>query len=1369
MQESVARIFKGRGGKSGGEVRTPVEAKNTLQSRAYVRFVDLISEGPIEGFCNDKGVTVEDARYLGTLEVDSKGRITFDPTKYDVEGEGTAITDPFNVYGIVSTDDPLQNTPLFSSSVGYAFSGVENNTIRLHITASFYEVTKNSNNESVTTTVANPSDLKSHADVFLLTYPQTEAQQLLTARRLSKTGHGFSVGDIIYRQRTATNTYTWAKIPDGLNLFAYQVRQVSLVVNTDVFEATVYPICPEGRVRALRFTSRGQNYIGSNPIINPVTQTLHGFNIGDMIDWDVTLLKWFKATRYTQTVATVTDVLGNDTFTAVRQVFDGPKLNVASVVGTAVFFDDIPLVDPNTLAFNFVNVRLDYRLGESTQPPLLGFEQTETLISTEQSPDITRLVGGSVGPPAFIKQLPTGDWDELVINLILPYGLYRRDPVNGDIYALGDNYGILGLPSSTTAVPENQPPVIRITYQLYSVAPGSAEANAIGPEKPFGINDGYVVIRGKTMSSYEFSVRGSLGGGNSDTGTRFWQLKFYRMVPDDSSYTNGTLRQSVVRVNSITGVINAKMVYPFCAVVGVEIDAEQFSHIPVRGYQVKLMKIQVPTNYFPPYSKRVRIIQGVTFTDYRTHAEYNRLPSGDGVYDDVGDPVDQIWDGTFYDSWTDNPAWITHHVSTDTRTGFGSHILAANKWLFYKIGRYCDELIDTSWDGTKFTSKEPRFSCSCYFQTTDEAWRVLSDIASSFSGFLFYQSGTMIPVQDCPRTSRFSFGPSNVENGLFSYTGVHKNNRFSTIVAKFSDPANRYRLTPVLHQDDELMGRIGWKLMEKTAFGVTSRFQAERFAKRLLLSSKYLTTTVRFTTGLLGSVLRPGDVIEVYDPGRSSLPFSGRITAINHTVDDRVSVTLDRFISSEQLAITNEELFDTYGLVCQRPLAVPQASEITDAASLLAYMDQQITAPLPISSIGRAPNGNTVLMLKVALPVDVEVGGVWGLRRSDVQPQLFQVISVEESTKHKFAVVAAEYQPALYDAIDHDATFTELPVNPDLTAWKRPNPVRNLIIGYTPRVTDDGQKVYMITISWSPPDGGFAREYLVEWKRGLGDYQTLTTTKLTFAETIVVEPDNYCARVRTIGITGFKSSPVEACTLIGVQTADNQEIVSGLEIIGQANDTVFTTSDVTFDWRVNWSGASTEFHTEPAPVLAPTISDYEVVLYDTAMGQLYAASPRTTGFSVSLSMNQSLRGGPYREFIIGVRARTAGGSLSKQTLLRVKNNRPPVPTFTHEADPNGYLMLKFDPQTYPDFHHFNVWVSHTNGFEPSDATLVYSGSGTVASVAIDIGVISYVRVAAVDTLANSILDCEISNQFSVVGKRVGALTVFDFINPGWNV
>lgn len=1354
---SLVRYFAGRGKGGSSKVRTPYEAKNTLQSRAYVRFVDLVSEGPIEGFCNSAGVTVTDAQLYSDAQPEVvDGRLYFDPAKFEIEYD-SGTSGPFTVFARVDSQAPLENRPLFTTSVGYPFSGANNTGLRVSITATFKESETKTGSSNETTT------FKEAAEIYVQTYPKSAADQVETRRPYVVADHGFATGDVVYRKRTATNTYVWAKLPAGVSVFSVNCRVVTSITGSDSFVAAVYPICIEGRVRCLYVKGLGTNYLRLEPIVNPVSQSGHGFTVGTLIDFVNGV--WVRASRYTQTVATVYQVASEDVFSARRQILAGPTINPPSVVAASIYLDDTPLADPDTLEFNFANVRVDYRLGEEIQTPLLGFEQTETLLSTENSVEIKRRTAER-GSPAVVKDLATGDWDELVVNLMLPEGLYRQDMTNGDIFGLGDNYGEQGLASSTNAVPENQPPVIRITYRIITTDNSGAEQQS--PEYPYGTNDGYVVIKGKTMSAYELSVRGSLLTLNDTEQSHHYRLYFYRVSPDDEEFTNSTARRSKVVVGTITGIVNMRMTYPWCAVVGIEIDAEQFNSIPTRGYHVKLRLVEVPTNYFPPNSRRQRLIQGATVVDFRTRAEYNRLPSGEGAYTDAGEPIEQTWDGTFYQSWTDNPAWITYSLCTDERVGFGSHIREANKWLFYKIARYCDQLVPTGWDGTQYTSYEARFSCSAYFQTASDAWKVLTDVSSSFSGFLFYQSGSVIPVQDCPREVRFAFVPANVENGFFSYTGIHKNGRYSTVVAKFSDPASKFKQTPVIAQDEDLTRKLGWRPLDRIAFGCTSKTQAQRFARRVLLSTKYLTVTVKFTTGLLGSVLRPGDVIEVYDPSRSSLPFGGRILEIKSaTVDSKPILVLDRYITPEQIGVNNEELTNTFGIVCQRPMGVPKADEIVDEATLLHYMDSQMTPTLKVSSFARAPGGTTLVALADALPPEVEVGAVWGLRRFDVQPQTFQVLTIEETSPHKFAVVALEYQKTLYDAVDFDAAYDEPSVSPDLDGWKRPNPPRNLRIQYWPSVSESGQKIYKITVSWSPPADGFAKEYVVEWKRGLGDYQLLTTTQLTTAETIVVAGDNYCAQVRSVGLTGKLSTAVEVCTMIGVQSVGNSEIVSGLEITGRAHDTLFTTADVSFDWRVNWSEATSELQSAVPPVLPPSVSDYEVTIYDTNMELVWTGSRVDTSFALYLDANRSLPGGPYREFIIGVQARTYDGALSKATLLRVSNERPAVPEFTFETDLNGFLLIKFANPTYLDFDKFVVWMSDVDGFTPSDETVVYAGPSSLASIKLASGTTSYIRVAALDLLARNATDANISDQFSVVGRRAGQLTVFDFSTLGW--
>jgi predicted phage tail protein len=47
--------------------------------------------------------------------------------------------------------------------------------------------------------------------------------------------------------------------------------------------------------------------------------------------------------------------------------------------------------------------------------------------------------------------------------------------------------------------------------------------------------------------------------------------------------------------SSYTEIIDAKLTYPNSALVGIRVDAEQFSSIPSRSYLIKGIKVQIPS------------------------------------------------------------------------------------------------------------------------------------------------------------------------------------------------------------------------------------------------------------------------------------------------------------------------------------------------------------------------------------------------------------------------------------------------------------------------------------------------------------------------------------------------------------------------------------------------------------------------------------------------------------------------------------------------------------------------------------------------------------------------------------------------------
>lgn len=353
-------------------------------------------------------------------------------------------------------------------------------------------------------------------------------------------------------------------------------------------------------------------------------------------------------------------------------------------------------------------------------------------------------------------------------------------------------------------------------------------------------------ISGKTTSKYERSYRIPL------TGDAPWNIRVRRITPDSTS----TALQNKTFWESYTEIVDTKLRYPNSALVGIKIDASQFSNIPTRAYDMKLLKVKVPSNY---------------------NAE-TRAYTG-------------IWDGTFQVAWTDNPAWCFYDLLTNERYGLGAMVDEAqiDKWALYTVARYCDELVPDGFGGT-----EPRFTCNVYMQTRADAYRVIQDMASIFRGMVYWQSGAVTVSQDAPSDPIYLYTPANVIDGLFNYQGSSAKTRHTVALVSWNDPEDFYRQKVEYVEDAAGIARYGIVQTELTAIGCTSRGQANRVGRWLLYSEQSESEIVAFKTGMDGVVCRPGQIIAVSDPVRGGTRRGGRIVAATLstvTLDAPVSVT----------------------------------------------------------------------------------------------------------------------------------------------------------------------------------------------------------------------------------------------------------------------------------------------------------------------------------------------------------------------------------------------------------------------------------------------------------------------------------------------
>ncbi len=464
----------------------------------------------------------------------------------------------------------------------------------------------------------------------------------------------------------------------------------------------------------------------------------------------------------------------------------------------SIFLDDTPLQNVDG-SYNFSGFTVETRSGAQAQDHIAGFPATENAYSVS--------VEVRNGIPV-VRAVSNPNLDAVRINVAVPQ-LYTQNPSTGDVSG-----------ADVTLTIEVQPS-------------GGSYAEVLTD-----------TISGKASSRYNRNYRIEL------TGSGPWNLRVSKTSPDSDANTMRALYW-----DTLTEIIDAKLSYPNSALVGITIDSSQFSSIPSRAYDLKGLRVKVPSNYNP----------------------VTRVYTG-------------IWDGTFQVAWTDNPAWCYYDLQTNPRYGLGEFVSEAqvDKANLYTIGKYCDELVP---DG--FGGMEPRFTCNLYLQTREDAFKVLSEMAGLFAGMLFWATGGLSCTQDAPDDAIYQFTNANVIDGAFTYNGSSRNVRHTTALISYNDPTDRYARKVEYVEDAEGVAKYGVRQYETVAIGCASRGQAHRLGKRVLLTERFLTETVSFKTGLEGCVPYPGAVIKVMDNNRAGARMGGRVrsgTTASVTIDAPVTL-----------------------------------------------------------------------------------------------------------------------------------------------------------------------------------------------------------------------------------------------------------------------------------------------------------------------------------------------------------------------------------------------------------------------------------------------------------------------------------------------
>lgn len=546
----------------------------------------------------------------------------------------------------------------------------------------------------------------------------------------------------------------------------------------------------------------------------------------------------------------------------------------------------------------------------------------------------------------------------------------------------------------------------------------------------------------KNVTKYERSHRIDLPEGSS------WTIRARRITPE----ANSSLVQDAMVVEAIAEVVDSDQEYPLTAVGCVEYDAQQFGgDFPKIAVLMRGRIVRVPMNYDPAT---------------RTYATSGAGTSGG------------IWDGSFKEAYTNNPAWVFYDLALHPYYGLGDRVDASmiNRWSLYRIAQWCDQLVPDGKGG-----QEPRFTCNLYLQKQAQAWAVLQDLAAIFHGLAYWDGNQITVNADMPQDPVYTYTVSQIlGDGAIKYTGSKWRDRHSLAMVSFDDPDQGFETDKEPVFDEDAMAEYGVRDVSVEAVGCTSRGQAQRAGKWALLTEQLQTRGATINVGLDGYIPKPGTVIALSDPMLAGRANGGRIAAVTGRV-----VTLDRGV----------EVPSGARLLVNLPSGKSETRQIRSAAG------RQIT-----------------VMADFSEPPQPECA--WAIDYDDLKLMQFYVRNVTRPEWTRFQLELIQHEPSKFDAIDHGTMIDDRPISV-LPPGVQDAPARVLISSHS--AVDQGIAITTMTIGWDAAPGAVA--YDVEWRWGSRDWIKVPRTGELSVDVRGVYAGQYLARVRAVNAMDVASIP----------------------------------------------------------------------------------------------------------------------------------------------------------------------------------------------------------------------------------------------------
>lgn len=459
------------------------------------------------------------------------------------------------------------------------------------------------------------------------------------------------------------------------------------------------------------------------------------------------------------------------------------------------------------------------------------------------------------------------------------------------------------------------------------------------------------------------------------------------IATDGTDKGNKFTMSALANISRVVAVIKERFNYPLTSLAAVTYSSKDFPNTPIRTYHARGLKVKVPSNY------TTREQAGLNTNENDSSNPWHQ----DNLYEG-------FWDGSLstFTVYTNNPAWIFYDVVTNNRYGLGDWLSDQDidKYMLYRIARYCDELVPDGKGGF-----EPRFTANLYLTKAADAYKVLKDITTIFRGIIYWMDQKVMVVNESPSEPVYTFAASNVIDGAFNYESTGSKTRVNQVIVSWNNPESNYVLEPLLLQDVEniaLTGRI--VTQDAVAFGCTSEGQAYRYGQWKLWTAKNQTEIVSFKASLDGAFLMPGDVIRIQDQAEYNIAYSGRIASATTT-----SVTLDRHVilnegSTYQLSAVFTDTSEENGS--------DNAPKYTRVEEVDVLSTNGQYNSLSCSAFSQAPDANTIFVLKETVS---DTGKV-----SDASYKEYAIVSISEEANLLYSITAIEYYDSKFSAVDEN-------------------------------------------------------------------------------------------------------------------------------------------------------------------------------------------------------------------------------------------------------------------------------------------------------------------------------------------------------------